>query len=78
MSSHVANRLPRIDSIILDMRSKSQGEMLEEYVILLCPQDPDVYPECHVIPVEPESPCSTVLFGCKRTVQHELVPSPTD
>ena len=28
--------------------------------LLLCPQDPDVYPECHVVPVAPGSPCSTV------------------
>ncbi|GFW06970.1 hypothetical protein TNCV_3691661 [Trichonephila clavipes] len=28
MSSHVANRLPRIGSVILIIRSKSQGKML--------------------------------------------------
>ncbi|GFY70894.1 hypothetical protein TNIN_286551 [Trichonephila inaurata madagascariensis] len=28
--------------------------------LLRCPQDPDVYPECHVVPFAPGSPCSTV------------------
>ncbi|GFU26495.1 uncharacterized protein TNCV_2463391 [Trichonephila clavipes] len=90
MSSRVANRLPRIGSVILGMRSKSQGEMSGEYGgapilpipnvrvaavhtmlyvvlhcragILHCQQDPDVYPERHVVPVAPGSPCITVLF----------------
>ena len=28
--------------------------------LLHCPQDLDAYPKCHVLPVAPESPCSTV------------------
>ncbi|GFW20437.1 hypothetical protein TNCV_4547041 [Trichonephila clavipes] len=88
MSSRIANRLPRIGSLILGIRSKSQGEMSGEYGgssnsshhnvgvaavhtllyvvlhcragLLHCPQDPDAYPESHVVPVAPGSPCSTV------------------
>ncbi|GFV91796.1 hypothetical protein TNCV_2974681 [Trichonephila clavipes] len=89
MSSRVTNHLPRIGSLILGMRSKSQGEISGEYGgwsnsshpnvgvaavhtllyvvlhcragLLHCPLDPDVYPEPHVVPVAPGSPCSTVL-----------------
>ncbi|GFR28497.1 hypothetical protein TNCT_204801 [Trichonephila clavata] len=79
MSSRVANRLPRIGSLILGIRSNSQGEMSGRYggcsnsshpqrristlcglaELLHCLQDPDVYPECPVVPVAPVSQCST-------------------
>ncbi|GFQ75219.1 hypothetical protein TNCT_193401 [Trichonephila clavata] len=78
MSSRVANRLPRIGSLILGIRSNSQAKCREVWgcsnsshpqrristlcglaELLHCLQDPDVYPECPVVPVAPVSQCST-------------------